>query len=110
MPVILWEQSEQLGGQAAAFPVAGTYLEHFYHHLFMSDHAIVELIDELGISDHLDWIDSNVGFFAHGKIYPLPVPRTSFGLVSCVPSTGYELGSLPSTSSAYQRLRHVEQI
>ena len=69
--VTLWEHAQQLGGQAAAFPVAGTYLEHFYHHLFMSDRAIVELIEELGIGQHLAWIDSNVGFFADGKIWPL---------------------------------------
>jgi protoporphyrinogen oxidase len=93
--VTLWEQSEQLGGQAAAFPVAGTYLEHFYHHLFMSDHAIVDLIEELGISGHLEWIDSNVGFFAEGEIYPLtsagdllklaflrPIDRLRIGLVT----------------------------
>jgi protoporphyrinogen oxidase len=69
--VTIWEQSEQLGGQAAAFPVAGTYLEHFYHHLFMSDRAIVDLIEELGIGDRLVWIESNVGFFADGRIYQL---------------------------------------
>jgi protoporphyrinogen oxidase len=69
--VTLWEHAQQLGGQAAAFPVAGTYLEHFYHHLFMSDHAIVDLIEELGIGDHLTWIDSNTGFFADGRILPL---------------------------------------
>jgi protoporphyrinogen oxidase len=70
--VILWEQSEQLGGQAAAFPLGnGAYLEHFYHHLFMSDQAIVDLIHELGVADKLVWKDSNVGFFADGRIYPL---------------------------------------
>jgi protoporphyrinogen oxidase len=70
--VTLWEQHERLGGQAAAFPVGDdAYLEYFYHHLFMSDSAIVELIDELGIDDKLVWIDSNVGFFADGRVYPL---------------------------------------
>jgi len=70
--VTLWEQHERLGGQAAAFPVGdGAHLEYFYHHLFMSDTAIVALIEELGIEDKLVWIDSNVGFFADGKIYSL---------------------------------------
>jgi protoporphyrinogen oxidase len=69
--VMLWEHASQLGGQAAAFPVAGSALEHFYHHLFMSDHAIVALIDELGISEQLVWLDSNTGFFADGRIWPL---------------------------------------
>lgn len=70
--VTLWEQSERLGGQAAAFDLGnGAALEIFYHHLFMSDRAIVELIHELGIEDALVWIDSNVGYFADGRIYPL---------------------------------------
>jgi protoporphyrinogen oxidase len=70
--VTLWEQHERLGGQAAAFPVGDdAHLEYFYHHLFMSDSAIVELIGELGIDDKLVWIDSNVGFFADGRVYPL---------------------------------------
>ena len=51
--VTLWESAPYLGGQAAAFPVAGSALEHFYHHLFQSDREIVALIDELGIADHL---------------------------------------------------------
>ena len=69
--VTLWERAPRLGGQAAAFPVAGTSLEHFYHHLFQSDREIVALIEELGIGDHLVWLPSNVGYFADGKIYPL---------------------------------------
>ena len=69
--VTLWERGERLGGQAVAFPVAGSALEHFYHHLFQSDREIVALIDELGISDDLLWLGSNVGYFADGRIWPL---------------------------------------
>ncbi len=70
--VTLWEQHERLGGQAAAFPVGDdAHLEYFYHHLFMSDSAIIELMGELGIEDRLVWIDSNVGFFADGRVYSL---------------------------------------
>jgi protoporphyrinogen oxidase len=68
--VTLWER-QRLGGQAVAFPVAGTALEHFYHHLFQSDREIVALINELGIGDDLLWITSNVGYFADGKIWSL---------------------------------------
>jgi len=69
--VALWERNTQLGGQAAAFPVAGSALEYFYHHLFMSDRDIVALAEELGIGDRLVWLPSRVGFYANGKIYPL---------------------------------------
>jgi protoporphyrinogen oxidase len=69
--VVLWERNSYLGGQAAAFPVAGSALEHFYHHLFMSDTDIQDLMHELGIGEDLLWLDSSVGFFTDGKIYPL---------------------------------------
>jgi protoporphyrinogen oxidase len=69
--VVLWERNRNAGGQAAAFPVAGGELEFFYHHLFMSDRDIQELMLELGIGDDLLWLNSSVGFFADGKIYPL---------------------------------------
>jgi protoporphyrinogen oxidase len=69
--VTLWERNTQLGGQAAAFPVPGGSLEFFYHHLFLSDHAIANIMDEIGIGDKLIWLPSKVGFFANGRIYPL---------------------------------------
>jgi protoporphyrinogen oxidase len=70
--VSLWERGSRLGGQAAAFPVAGgASLEYFYHHLFQSDREIASLIQELGIGDKLVWLPSNVGYFADGRAYPL---------------------------------------
>src|SRR5215213_2511347 len=69
--VTLWERGELLGGQANAFPVAGTAIERFYHHLFQSDREIVALAEEIGIGDRLLWLPSNVGYFADGKIWPL---------------------------------------
>jgi protoporphyrinogen oxidase len=53
--VTLWERGERLGGQANAFPVAGTAIERFYHHLFQSDREIVALAEEIGIGDRLLW-------------------------------------------------------
>jgi protoporphyrinogen oxidase len=70
--VSLWERGNRLGGQAAAFEVAGgASLEYFYHHLFQSDREIAALIEELGIGDKLIWLPSNVGYFADGKAHPL---------------------------------------
>lgn len=76
----LWDPAPRLGGQAAAFSVPGGHLEYFYHHLFMSDRAIVSLIKELGIDDHLVWLNSKNGFFADGKIYSLAGARDLLSL------------------------------
>jgi protoporphyrinogen oxidase len=69
--VVLWERMRSLGGQAATFPIAGARLEYFYHHLFHSDMAIIDLMNELGVGDRLQWLPSTVGMFYDGKIWPL---------------------------------------
>ena len=70
--VTLWEAHHRFGGQAAAFDIGDErFMEYFYHHLFMSDRAIVDLAEEIGLGDALMWVDSNNGFFADGRIYPL---------------------------------------
>jgi protoporphyrinogen oxidase len=72
--VVMYEASPYLGGLVRTFEVGGTRLEAFYHHLFSTDTTILSLIDELGFGDQMRWIDSKVGWFADGKIYPFVTP------------------------------------
>ena len=51
--VTVLESNSFLGGQAATFPVEGTRLEIYYHHVFTSDTYIVGLINELGLGGPL---------------------------------------------------------
>jgi len=94
-PVVVLEKEAELGGQAGTFPIAGTRLEKFYHHLFTSDRHIVGLMEELGLARRLRWLESRVGFFYGGRIYnfvtpfdllrfsPLPFPdRVRLGLLT----------------------------
>ena len=55
--VELFEAAPELGGLVRTFQTAGDPLECFYHHIFSTDTAILGLIDELGLSDRLVWID-----------------------------------------------------
>lgn len=92
--VALYEASPFLGGLVRTFDVGGSRLEAYYHHIFRTDTTIIDLIDELGFSDKLKWIESKVGWFDKGKIYnfvtpldllkfaPLPIPdRVRLGLM-----------------------------
>ncbi len=73
--VEVFEASDHVGGLAAGFPVAGTTLEKYYHHLFTSDVCIRGLVDELGIRDKLHWLTSQMGATNKGKIYPFGTPQ-----------------------------------
>ena len=72
--VSLHEAGGQFGGQVRTFEIGGGRIEAFYHHLFRSDHDIVEVIGELGLAGELDWLPSSVGLAAGGRLYPFSGP------------------------------------
>jgi protoporphyrinogen oxidase len=72
--VTVVEASNDLGGLAGGFRIQGTSLEKTYHHLFLTDTAILELVKELGLQDKLMWCDSSVGIFRDGKVHPFKTP------------------------------------
>lgn len=72
--VDVFERAPFLGGQASTFEVGGARLEKGYHHLFMSDQYMVDLINELGLGDTLQWITSKVGLYHGGEIWNWATP------------------------------------
>jgi protoporphyrinogen oxidase len=72
--VALYEAAPELGGLVRTFDAGGEPLEAFYHHIFMTDTHIVDLINELGLGERLVWKDSKVAFYHGGKLWPFVTP------------------------------------
>ena len=70
----VFEAAPFLGGQASTFEVGGGQLERGYHHLFVSDTDMVDLINELGLGDSLEWLESKVGLFHGGRVWDFATP------------------------------------
>ena len=70
----VFERAPFLGGQASTFEVGGGRLERGYHHLFVSDTSMTELVHELGLGHKLAWLESKVGLFYDGKIWNFSTP------------------------------------
>ena len=70
----VFEAAPFLGGQASTFEVGGGQLERGYHHLFVSDTDMVDLIDDLGLGDSMQWLESKVGLFHGGRIWDFATP------------------------------------
>jgi len=81
--ITLTEVSGQLGGLAGGFQVAGTWLEKTYHHIFLTDTTILNLVAELGLKDKLTWCDSSVAIFRDGKIHPFKTPVDLLKFAPC---------------------------
>lgn len=73
---ILFEAAPRVGGLAAGFRADhwDWHLEHFYHHLFTNDDAIIDLTHEIGIDDQYFERTPVTAYFCSGNIYPLDNP------------------------------------
>jgi protoporphyrinogen oxidase len=71
--VAVFEAAQQVGGLASGFRDErwDWPLERFYHHLFTTDTAIRELVDEIGFSDKLFFRSPNTAQWWNGRGYSL---------------------------------------
>ena len=69
--VQVYEAADQVGGLAAVYETAGDDIEKFYHHLSKSEETIVELAEELGVGDDLEWLIGENGYYVDGVVHPL---------------------------------------
>ena len=72
--VTVLEASTELGGLAASVEVNGTPLERFYHHSFRTDHAMLELIRELGLADRMVFHKPRTGIYLDGELHDFGTP------------------------------------
>ncbi len=105
----VFEGAPFLGGQASTFPVGGAPVERGYHHLFRSDTSMVQLVGELGVDDKLHWIDSNVGYFAAGRVWPFTSPFDLLRFRPLRPADRVRLGLLTLSLQRRKEWRSLEQ-
>jgi protoporphyrinogen oxidase len=73
--VTLFEKMPYLGGCLASYNMNDYWIERYYHHCFSSDAALFTLLEKIGISDKLEWMNGTTGYFARNRIFPLTTPR-----------------------------------
>jgi protoporphyrinogen oxidase len=74
--VTIYEAGERVGGLAAGFKDDDWKwaLEKFYHHWFTSDHALLQLADELGIRDQIMFLRPKTSYRINGQNVQLDSP------------------------------------
>lgn len=72
--VTVFEKSEVVGGLGTYTPIAGTYIEAFYHHFFETDKDLIKLSKELKIHDKLHYYSGNTGLYYKNKLFQFNSP------------------------------------
>ena len=69
--VTILEGATRSGGLAAPANVGGFTWDRFYHVILRTDQHLLDLLDELGLSDRLQWGATRTGFYIDGQLRPL---------------------------------------
>lgn len=102
----VFEAAPFLGGQASTFDVGGGQLERGYHHLFVSDTAMTELIHELGLGPQLAWLESRVGLYHSGRVWDFATP---LDLLRFKPLSLFQRLRLGLVTFGLQKTRHWQK-
>ncbi len=74
--VRIFERYAKPGGLARALEVGGEPLEAFYHHLFTTDSHYIDLAEELGLADDIEWLPSRMGIWTDGRLWNFGTPMS----------------------------------
>ncbi len=69
--VTLIEAAPQLGGLASTWKLNDLEWERYYHVILLSDTRLRNLLEDIGLTDELKWVETKTGFFTNGKLYSM---------------------------------------
>ena len=69
--VTIIEAAPDLGGLTSVWTVGGVTYDKFYHVILPFDHNTLSLLEEIGLSDAVEWKETRTGFFSKGHLAPL---------------------------------------
>lgn len=67
---LVYEADDRIGGMTAAFDFGGLSIERYYHFHCISDAAFLQMLDELGLSKKMHWVETKMGYFYQGRLQP----------------------------------------
>jgi len=75
---IIFEADDRIGGMTASFDFNGLKIERYYHFHCTSDFDFLKIIDELGISQKMCWVETKMGYWYQNKLQPWGNPLALF--------------------------------
>lgn len=71
---VVFEADDRVGGMAAHFDFSGLSIERYYHFHCMSDEGLFKILEELGLSEKLKWVETKMGYWYQGEAQPWGAP------------------------------------
>ena len=96
---VLFEADDRVGGMTATFDFGGLEIERYYHFHCISDHAFLQMLEELGIADQMRWTETKMGYWYQDRLQPWgnPLALLRFRGLSFMAKFRYGLHAFLST-------------
>ncbi|MET1078936.1 MAG: NAD(P)/FAD-dependent oxidoreductase [Pseudomonas sp.] len=90
---VLFEADDRVGGMTAAFDFSGLSIERYYHFHCTSDQAFLTILEELGLSEKMHWVETRMGYWYQNRLqaWGNPVALLKFRGLSLAAKVRYGL-------------------
>jgi protoporphyrinogen oxidase len=96
---IIFEADDRVGGMTATFDFNGLNIERYYHFHCTSDEDFLDILDELNISDKMNWVETKMGYWFKDQVQPWgnPIALLRFKGLSFIAKIRYGLHAFLAT-------------
>jgi protoporphyrinogen oxidase len=108
---VVFEADDRIGGMTAAFDFSGLSIERYYHFHCISDAAFLTVLDELQLTNKMQWVETRMGYWYQNCLQPWgnPLALLRFRGLSLVAKFRYGLHAFLATKRTnWQPLDRVE--
>lgn len=108
---VLFEADDRVGGMTATFDFDGLDIERYYHFHCISDHAFLQMLEELNLGSKMKWVETKMGYWYQNRLQPWgnPLALLRFKGLGLVAKFRYGLHAFLSTKrDDWKPLDHVE--
>lgn len=108
---VIFEADDRVGGMTASFDFGGLEIERYYHFHCISDTDFLEVLEELGLSDRMNWVETKMGYWYQNRLQPWgnPVALLKFKGLGILAKFRYGLHAFVSTRrNDWRSLDNVE--
>lgn len=69
--VTVFESAPEIGGLASAWRIGEVVWDKHYHVTLLSDTFTRKIIEEIGLADEFEWVETKTGFYTGGKLFSM---------------------------------------
>ena len=66
--VTVFESADEIGGLAASWQIGDVVWDKHYHVTLLSDKHTRRIVEEIGLGDEFEWVETKTGFYTGGRL------------------------------------------